>query len=66
MDLSAIQHYIIDRSLEILNKETLDSYRLRNHNAYTSLIEFRDIVARWNEYKVKNFDTVRLKSVLNT
>ena len=60
MDLSAIQHYIIDRSLEILNKETLDSYRLRNHNAYTSLIEFRDIVARWNEYKVKNFDTVRL------
>ena len=51
--------YFQDRLLEILHKETIDTYRLRNHNAYTSLIEFKGVVERWGEMKVKTIDTVR-------
>lgn len=51
--------YFQDRMLEILHKETIDTYRQRNHNAYTSLIEFKGVVERWGEMKVKTIDTVR-------
>ena len=60
MDTKRLQNYLIDRVLEILHKETLDSYRVRNHNAFTSLVETRDTIVRWNQMKVKTFETVRL------
>ena len=60
MDTKRLHNYLIDRVLEILHKETLDSYRVRNHNAFTSLLEVRGTIVRWNQMKVKTFETVRL------
>lgn len=60
MDIKRLQNYIVDRVLEILHKETLDSYRIRNHNVFTSLVETRETILRWNQMKVKNFETVKL------
>lgn len=51
MNTKQLKQYFIERSLEILHKETIDTYRQRNHNAYTSLIELKDTVSRWEEKK---------------
>ena len=59
MEKEALLQYFQDRMLEILHKETIDTYRQRNHNAFTSLIEFKGVVERWEEMKVKTIDTVR-------
>ena len=59
MEKEALLHYFQDRMLEILHKETIDTYRQRNHNAFTSLMEFKGVVERWGEMKVKTIDTVR-------
>lgn len=60
MNTLQLKQYFIDRTLEILHKETIDTYRQKNHNAYTSLIELKDTVSRWEEKKVKNMDTIRI------
>lgn len=60
MNNEDLKRFFEDRLIEILHKETVDSYRQRCHNAYTSLIELRDVVERWKEFKVKTFDTVRI------
>lgn len=54
-----VQNYVMSRMLELLHKETLDTYRVRNNNVFTSLIETRDIIQRYSEMKVKNFETVK-------
>lgn len=59
MNVVEVQKYIIDRVLELLHKETLDTYRVRNNNVFTSLIETRDIICRCSEMKVKTFETVK-------
>lgn len=55
-----LKQYFLERTLEILHKETIDTYRQRHHNAYTSLVELRDTVKRWEEKKVKTLDTIRI------
>lgn len=60
MDINSVQSFIMDRVLEALNKATLDSYRVRINNTYTSLRETRDIIQRSGEMKVKTFETVKL------
>jgi len=58
MDKDRVQKYVVSRVVELLHKETLDSYRVRNNNVFTSLKETRDIIARYGEMKVKKFETV--------
>lgn len=60
MDAAKVHGYVMERILELLNKATLDSYRVRINNVYTSIIEARDIIKRSGEMKVKTFETVRL------
>lgn len=62
MNVESVHKYVIDRILELLNKATLDSYRVRNHNVFTSLRETRDIIKRSGEMKVKTFETVKMLS----
>lgn len=59
MDVVEIKKFVEERILELLHKETLDTYRVRNNNAFTSLIETRDIIQRCSEMKVKTFETVK-------
>ena len=60
MEATKVHDYVMERILELLNKATLDSYRVRINNVYTSIIEARDIIKRSGEMKVKTFETVRL------
>lgn len=60
MNSGELKSFFQDRIIEILHKETIDTYRQRCHNAYTSLVELKDIVERWKELKVKTLDTVRI------
>ena len=46
------------RMIELYHKDTLDSYRVRNHNALTLLIELKGVVAGWLDNRVKRFETV--------
>ena len=59
MNTVDVQNYVKSRVLELLHKETLDTYRVRNNNVFTSLIETRDIIQRCSEMKVKTFETVK-------
>lgn len=54
-----MQNYVKGRMLELFHKETLDTYRVRNNNVFTSLIETREIIQRCREMKVKTFETVK-------
>lgn len=60
MNTVDVQTYVKNRVLELLHKETLDTYRVRNNNVYTSLIETRNIIQRCSEMKVKTFETVKV------
>lgn len=59
MNTDDVKNYVKSRILELLHKETLDTYRVRNNNVFTSLIETRDIIQRCSEMKVKTFETVK-------
>ena len=59
MNAVDVKNYVKSRVLELLHKETLDTYRVRNNNVFTSLIETRDIIQRCSEMKVKTFETVK-------
>ena len=59
MNAVDVKSYVKSRVLELLHKETLDTYRVRNNNVFTSLIETRDIIQRCSEMKVKTFETVK-------
>lgn len=58
ISVEEVQVFVRDRILELLNKATLDSYRVRINNVYTSLLETRHIIKRYGEMKVKTFETV--------
>lgn len=60
MNTVDVQIYVKNRVLELLHKETLYTYRVRNNNVYTSLIETRNIIQRCSEMKVKTFETVKV------
>ena len=59
MNTVDVENYVKSRVLELLHKETLDTYRVRNNNVFTSLIETMDIIQRCSEMKVKTFETVK-------
>lgn len=60
MERNKLQEYFKDRVLELLNYKTIDTYRVRSHNAYTLLVELRDLIVGWGENKIKLFETIIL------
>lgn len=60
MKIEDLRAFFVQRMAEIMHKDTLDSYRVRSHNAYTLLKESLEVVDGWNKANVKDFDTVSL------
>ena len=52
------QDFFISRLIELLHIGTLDSYRVRTHNAHTSVKELHSLIVEWRKNNVKQFDTV--------
>lgn len=54
------QEFFISRIIELLHLGSLDSYRVRVHNAHTSLKELHSLIVEWRKGNVKQFETVIL------
>lgn len=54
------QEFFISRLIELLHIGTLDSYRVRTHNAHTSVEELHSLIVEWRKGNVKQFDTISL------
>lgn len=60
MNYTDLHGFIQDRAKELLYKGTLDSYRVKVHNAYTILIELKNLLIKWRKKQIKRFETVQL------
>lgn len=58
--LSIAQKYFIERSLELVNSKTIDTYRARLHNPKTILQELHQVLIDWDKNKLKRFETAKL------
>ncbi len=58
MNKKDIQQFFIERFDELFHKDTIDSYRVRNQNAYTILYELIEVIENWSDGKISLFDTV--------
>lgn len=54
-----LQPYFKERILELLHKDTLDSHRVRAHNALSILYELKDLIKGWTEHRIQRFETVK-------
>ena len=48
------ERFYIERSIELLFGETIDSYRLRLHNPYTIVYEMAEILDKYRKNQLKN------------
>jgi hypothetical protein len=55
-----LQKYFSERIVELFHKDTIDSYRVRSHNAFSLLKELYDLVCGWKDNRIKQFETVQL------
>lgn len=60
MNLTKRQQFFQERFLEILHHYTLDSYRVRIHNAHTIIQELKVVLTNWLKGNVKRFETISL------
>ena len=49
----------MERFIELLHKDTLDSYRVRTHNVYTLLEELQELLIGWGNNQIKQFETIK-------
>lgn len=54
------QMFFRARLVEILHKSTLDSHRVRTHNAHTLVNELLSLIDQWRNGNIKQFETVEL------
>lgn len=54
------QQFFHARLIEILHIATLDSYRVRTHNAHTLVSELLSLIEQWRNGNIKQFETVEL------
>jgi hypothetical protein len=52
------QQFFVQRLLELLDRQTIDSYRLRVMNPYLMLLELREVYEGFMQGTVKNFQTL--------
>lgn len=60
MQYTDLQSFFVERFIELLHKNTLDSYRVRTHNAYTLLKELQELLLDWGNNQIKQFETIKL------
>jgi hypothetical protein len=54
--LNQIEKFFLEKTLELLNKKTLDTNRLKLNNPYTTIIELTNVCNDLNKGKLKNVD----------
>ena len=54
-----LQSFFMERFIELLHKDTLDSYRVRTHNVYTLLEELQELLIGWGNNQIKQFETIK-------
>ena len=58
MTKTDLQYFFKRRMVELLHKDTLDSYRVRVNNVMTILIELDNVLENWMNGNVKRYETV--------
>lgn len=60
MNEKDLQKFFKKRMLELYDKNSLDSYRVRSNNIISLMKELREVIVGWYEYRIKRFETVKL------
>lgn len=60
MEINDARAFLFDRLIEAFHKDTIDSHRVRCHNALTLLEESVEVISGWANNNVKIFETVKL------
>ena len=55
-----LKYFFVERFLELLNRNSIDSYRVRCNNVFSLVKELRSVIDNWLRGYVKQFDTVIL------
>ena len=58
MKKSDLKGFVRERLVELLHKETIDSYRVRNHYSLSLMEEFDILLTEWNSNQIKNIATI--------
>lgn len=58
MKKSDLKSFVRERLVELLHKETIDSYRVRNHYSLSLMEEFDILLTEWNSNQIKNIATI--------
>lgn len=53
-----LQNFFLKRMREIFHTGSLDSYRVKNNNVLTLLLECKEVLIDWNKASLNTFDTV--------
>lgn len=60
MTRNDLKIYFVERFQELLNRNTIDSYRVRCNNVLSLICELRDVIENWLKGYVQRFETVCL------
>ena len=55
-----LQQFFLQRMVEMFNKNSIDSYRVRSNNVITLALELRDVIDGWKNNTIKRGETVKL------
>ena len=55
-----LKYFFVERFQELLNRNSIDSYRVRCNNVFSLVKELRSVIDNWLRGYVKQFDTVVL------
>ncbi len=55
-----LKYFFVERFQELLNRNSIDSYRVRCNNVFSLMKELRSVIDNWLRGYVKQFDTVVL------
>ena len=55
-----LKYFFVERFQELLNRNSIDSYRVRCNNVFSLIKELRNVIDNWLRGYVKQFDTVCL------
>ena len=54
-----LKYYFAERLVELYDWDSIDSYRVRSHNAYTLICELYDVINNWLKGNLKDFERVK-------
>ena len=60
-----LKYYFAERLVELYDWDSIDSYRVRSHNAFTLIQELLEVTENWLKNNIKDFDRV-IKCVSET